>query len=98
MLHSLERCLAVARERNAALEDLQRLIERQIAVLETLDQAFELRKRLFEVGAFAVTRQIASLLETGGSEPRRARNVTQHAVQGQRGVDVACGAAIQSHA
>src|SRR5204862_165213 len=54
LLRGLEGCLAVARERDAALEDLQRLIEGQIAALETLHQGLELRQRLFEVGAFAV--------------------------------------------
>src|SRR2546430_11009637 len=81
-LRGLQRCLAVARERDAALEDLQRLIEGQIAALETLHQGLELRQRLFEVGAFAVARHVASVLKSlAGGEPR-ARNVTQRAVRG----------------
>jgi len=43
--------------RDAALEDLSASSSGRSRV-ETLDQALELRKRLLEVGAFAVTRQI----------------------------------------
>src|SRR5690348_2450876 len=58
LLRGLERGLAVAGERDAALEGLQCLIERQIAALETLDQGLELRERFLKVGGSAVARQV----------------------------------------
>ncbi len=41
--------MAVARERHAALEERERLVERQVAVLELLDDGFELRDGGLEV-------------------------------------------------
>ena len=47
----------MARERDAALESLQGLIERQVAALEALDQGLELGQGLLEIGRFVVADQ-----------------------------------------
>ena len=50
LLGSFQRGLAVARQLHAALEGLERLIERQVAALEALDQALKLGQSFLEVG------------------------------------------------
>ena len=64
---------------------------------KALDQAFELRERLLEVGGFAVTRQAGRLLSLCPEAGSRARNVTQRRRRGStRILDVSLVAAIQS--
>ena len=46
----LQRALAHARQLHAALELLQRFVQRQVALLELLDDGFELGERALEVG------------------------------------------------
>lgn len=58
LLGSLEGALAMARELHAALEAAQRLIERQITVLERLDELFELGERLLEVWRLGIARHV----------------------------------------
>ena len=54
----------MARELDAALEGLQRLIERQLAALEALHQLLELGERLLEVGVFGVAGHAARTLHS----------------------------------
>ena len=48
LLRLLQCRLTLPRELHAALEFLQRLLERQVAALETRDERFELLERFFE--------------------------------------------------
>jgi hypothetical protein len=50
LLGGSQRCLALAGERNAALESLERFFERHITLFEPGDEGFEFEERLFEVG------------------------------------------------
>ena len=50
LLRGAQRCLALAGERHAAFESLERFFERHVALLELCDERFELGQRLFEVG------------------------------------------------
>ena len=79
LLRALERGLALPRERDAALEQLQRLIERQVAPLEAPDQGFELGQGLLEIGDFAVAGHRVGLRKIKGGVRcgAKARNVTQ---------------------
>ncbi len=52
LLRCLECRLAMAGERDAALEGFQRLIERQIAALQPRHQSLELRESLLEIRRF----------------------------------------------
>ena len=70
LLRALERGLALPRERDAPLEQLQRLIERQVAPLEAPDQGLELGECLLEIGDFAV----ACLLYTSPSPRDRQKS------------------------
>jgi hypothetical protein len=65
LLRGAQRGLALARERHAAFERLERFFERHVALFELRHQRFELGQRLLEVGrlsfcsgfwAFAFTR------------------------------------------
>src|SRR5262245_22757247 len=51
LLGLLESALADARQLHAALEVTQRLVERQVALLEFLDDRFQLGDRALEVGS-----------------------------------------------
>src|SRR5690606_25035458 len=50
LLCRFQSALALAGELHAALEGLERLIERQIAAFQTLDELLELGKGLLEIG------------------------------------------------
>src|SRR5688572_6308401 len=52
LLRCAQRGLTLTRERNAALESLERLLERHITLFEFRNQRFEFGQRLFEVGEF----------------------------------------------
>ena len=55
----------MAGERHAALEGLERFIERQVTALESFDELFELGKGLLEVGFFGGSCQAGFLGKRG---------------------------------
>ena len=69
LLRSAQRRLALARERNAALESLERLFERHVALFEFRDERFEFGQ--------AIARSRASLSIFGFDFTRATLNVVR---------------------
>ena len=88
LLGRLQRGLAVARQRDAALEGLQRLIERQIAALEPLDERFELGERLLEIGGLWLLRgHVVAESVGGGARSEGAQRYTARCTRVNTAVD-----------
>src|SRR5581483_7426112 len=75
LLRGLQRALAMARQLHAPLEGLERVLERQIAALQALHQAFELSQGLFEIGGFALNH-----LRSRARKRSDGKGVTLHSV------------------
>ena len=86
LLGRLQGALAVAGEGDAALEEFQGLIQRQVPALESLGEGFQLGQSLFEVRDFAVAGQGHGILFAGRGQGRATLHSTLH--EGQRAVDV----------
>ena len=72
--------LALPRERNAALESLERFFERDVALFEFRDESFEFRQRFFEVWKFGFGFH-AREVNTAPIDARKARAVESAALR-----------------
>ncbi len=68
LLGRLQGALAVAREGHAALEQLERLIQWQVAALESLHEGFQFGQGLFEVGTLLLRAKVVQSCSRGGAK------------------------------
>ena len=73
-LGRLELCVTIAGELDASFEQLERLFESQVAILELLDELFELSQCRFKI-SYRGGRHVV-LLTSQFSSPRRSVTVT----------------------
>ena len=101
LLGGPQRTLTLSRQVHASLEDTKRFLKRQIATLETLDDAFELPERLFKIEGLLIgwhARISLSVTDRGRESAPKGATLYIPPRDGQLGsisVDVPEGSAVE---